>query len=383
MKQNIETVKSCKGGLISFATTKKYANIACQSDGFYIVLSDRAIPQYIVRKIGNENSFILPVRILKAYGLVTTANIKKMSDTQYFVTSNNPVEDIPQILNGESIIDLTPIPDLSQSINTYKRVMVESKVMLKEGFRLGSLKKVVLHFGQQQYIEMTKATEEDQNTYPTIYEIYEEYGRNFQHYAGEMLTFIKDEMNEDTFVVPKTFLKLVNMTSTSEVRICKLADGRVVIAPPQTKCEITKQIIEPVQHKAVKVRICEDCNDHLSDTEKLLNLQKEYTLKYNLFEIEKNKMQTEADKAKDELASMNETMKQCIAAANKTQQNNKILVDMIIEIKESHEKEIGKLKERIEDANDYKVAFQNISRITSNMLAGKNDNYGDGLEIVV
>lgn len=326
----INELKSCRGGVFSFATEKKYASIECVEDGFWIRLTNNPKDNCITRII-RDNRFQIPIRILRDYGLTDNCMMQKASAEEYFIIGRNKCHSPLKPIPGHVLFQKTKIPDLDDCDFSYERQISCYKVFLDERLRIGKNQKITLHMGEQQFIEITEFKSEDL-CFLDIEDIKKEFGAQLQNFVGDEITYICKTANNHAFNIPHTFAKRSGIQKDSVVRVFKLKDGRIIITPPQKKCAFDGDIIEPVVQKETKINVCRDCAENAEEVGNVLALVKEIKkiqIEMNLKLQEKEKLLREKEKQElDNSRKISELQNMIGALANENKRYKSFFQDM-------------------------------------------------------
>lgn len=337
--------KKCRGGYLAFNTTKKYMNIVCDKNGFDFHLSDEPQEDCIVRVKTSYGKFRLPLRILQAYMIGDEVHMLKYGEDQYYIFGASVCKDPPKPFPGYMIKDDSELPDPSKAVlfenivvnNGYEDRYGDMRVNLSEEFEKMNIKKITLHIGEQQFIEISKATESDIERFIPSEIMYQEFGRNLQDFIGESITYIAYHKANTHFRIPAIFYKKAGIDLKNPVRVYKMPDGRIIIAPPVEKCFIDDEEIDPIKQKPIIKEICNECaeNDNMDTIKDLVRLVK------NL-----------AAKCERILTSKEEERKTYQAMLSKLNDEKKDLTNRI-----------NKIEEKVDNSNKYKDAFSGIANI--------------------
>ena len=258
----ITNTRSIKGGYLSINTTKKFMNIKCKKHGFEISLSNTPDETCIVRKKRLNNKFKIQYRILKAYGIADTVKISQIDANKYLVSGEHPCKGTPpKPLSGHRLHDKTPLPNIDKA-----KLVLEDKLV--GGYKANltsqmeiSRRKVTLHMGEQKFIEIEEASDDDMERFYSIDEIYQEFGRQLSDFVGAVITYTCIIQKPRHFSIPSYFARKAGIERNSIVRIFKTGDNRVIIAPAKDICDISGEEIEPIKKTAIVKEICNDCAD--------------------------------------------------------------------------------------------------------------------------
>lgn len=331
MNNSIKKIRKCRGGYLSFSTTKKYMNIACDCTGFKFSLSDEPHEGCIIRIKSNHSQFKLPIRILQAYNIGDSLELIKYGEDQYYAVGptkcNNPPEPIP----SHKITDYQDLPDPDEAV-LYKEILINNgygddtscRVNLQEEFGNYSLRKVTLHMGAQQFIEISEATKSDVDRFISCDTMYQEFGRNLQNFIGETITYIVNHKSNTHFNLPKIFYNKAGMNLKKPIRVYKMPDERIIIAPLLEKCFMDEEVIEPIKQRAIIKEICNECaeEDNIDLIKYLVKLVKDMTGKCEKLltskEEERQSYQRIFDQLNSEKKELSQRLKQVEKKVNET-----------------------------------------------------------------
>ncbi len=259
-KAELEKKYDPRSGVIYIPTDKKFVSLTFRANGIIFTALDEPDKKKISFKIEHKNNIIpLPHRISRAY---------ELSEAKLFTTEVNDAfylkcKRVQKIKQEDGISYIHFAKYLFQ-----KKNIVFSKDKIIHGPRLSMDSKCAegldgdnLLFeyvsGKKNYIRISNDSTEK---VPDITQMKEEFGPNLYLYPYEDMTYRGKFTTKGSAVdIPVICFRKWGLQSGDTVRMMKMNDGSIIIAPQTKKCFIDNVEIDPIVEPVKEITVCEPC----------------------------------------------------------------------------------------------------------------------------
>lgn len=263
--------KRVNNGTISKTTSGKYINyVKFTKKYFEIYYTDKKMKNAIFCqeiKANTDAKFQILPSVINAYNLFGKIEIEeeqfKSNAFRYYA---NCIGELPKKISGMKIVDD------EKAIFSENEIIAEKEIVSGNGISIPAKKVtmpaeriVTVHTGKYPFIEIREKKASDEK-YPTKEELAKVFNSHFSCYSGECMTYQEKIKTKNKFVILKFFMDRIGIKLGEKMRIACQKD-KLLILPPNKKCEISGETIDISKESIEKIHICNECNEDIAKKE--------------------------------------------------------------------------------------------------------------------
>lgn len=273
MTENILTVTreyKVADGRVMVKTKKPFVHVVLKSNGIFLEPVETISDDGFYLNLIYRNGYVyLPECILRAYAMNSEEIAYMLEDDTLFIKKSRRKK-----------IDMPYIAEKPNDDFDFKRKMRKSKRMTsgfsvsltEEEFKdLGSDLKIEACMGDKMFIHLSKATDEDIATLPTLKELQNYYGSKLNQYPYNHLSYVLRKgcslscIHFSNVIAKKWNIK----TNEHRLVVYKQTDGSLVFIPDIGKCAMDDKPLNPAKEKVEVKEVCEHCYDPQENPDEL------------------------------------------------------------------------------------------------------------------